>query len=82
MIVVDFMRVWLSSTWYDEWLYRLGTTFLFSSSWYKVYLCLDNSDEQSIYDKKNQINDRQYTGVIGILIIIIISNMYAQLSNV
>ena len=62
MIADAIVYVRLSSSWYNGWLRSLNTQFWFLSSWYDVYLCLGNSEKQSIYDykqkKKNQINDR------------------------
>ena len=55
MIVIVFMRVWLSSSWCSGWLYRLSATFWFSSLWCGVYLCLGNSDKQTIYDQRQEI---------------------------
>ena len=37
-------------------MYRLSTTFWFSSSWCDVYLCLGDSDEQNIYNHIKEIN--------------------------
>ena len=55
MIVVAFVRVWLSLSWCGESLCRLSTTFWFSSLWYDVYLCLGNSNEQNIFDQRQKI---------------------------
>ena len=55
MIVVAFMRVWLSPSWCSKWLCRLSTTFWFSLSLCGIYLCLDNSNKQSIYDRIQEI---------------------------
>ena len=55
MIVVTFVRVWLSSSWCDEWLNRLNTTFWFSLLWYDIYFYLDDSNEKSMYDQKQEI---------------------------
>ena len=36
-------------------MYRLSTTFWFLSLWYDVYSCLNNSNEQSIFDHRQKI---------------------------
>ena len=55
MIVVAFVYVWLSSSWYGERLRRLIMTVWFSLSWCDFYLCLSNSNEQNIYDQRQEI---------------------------
>ena len=84
VIVVTFMRVWLSSS---RWLCRLNITFRFLLSWCNVYLYLSDSDEQIIYDniykRSNQWSSICCrTEVICIIVIIVISNIYSQLSNI
>ena len=55
MIVVTFMRLWLSSSWCGEWLCCLNMTFWFSSLWCDVYLCLGDSNKKSIFNKRKEI---------------------------
>ena len=55
MIVVTFMRMWLSSSWCDGWLCFLSTTVSFLSSLCSVYLCLDDSNEQNTYNQRQEI---------------------------
>ena len=55
VIVVAFVRMWLSSFWCGGWLYCYTTTFWFSSLWCDTYLCLGDLDEQSISDQRQEI---------------------------
>ena len=80
MIVLTFVRVWLSSSYCDRSLRRLDTTILiFSSSLCDVYLCLGDSDKQSIYDQRQKSNQWSLiyyrTEVKYIIVIIVISNV-------
>ena len=62
------------------------STFWFSSSWYDIHLCFDDLDEQSISDQRQYIKsvvvNMMQTIVMGILVTIVMSNMYVQLSIV
>ena len=80
MIVVTFVGMWLSSSWYDGWLCHLSTMIWFLSSYCDVYLCLGDSNGSKIYtiiDKKsNQWSLVSYIiEVKYILVIIVISNV-------
>ena len=75
MIVVSFMRVWLSSSWCDGLLCSLSMMFWFSSFWCNVYLYFGDSNEQSIFNKikeiKLMLSVYYRTGVEGIVTIVI-----------
>ena len=75
MIVVSFMRVWLSPSWYGGWLCSFSMMFWFSSFWCDVYLYFGDSNEQSIFNKikeiKLMLSVYYRTGVEGIVTIVI-----------
>ena len=84
MTVIAFVFMWLSSSWYNEWLCHLRFGFRRRHVTFIYVLAIRTSKVYTIKNKKsNQMLLVCYrTGIKDILITIITSNVYIQLSNI